>query len=127
MDTTNEAFSDGRRVQGPVALDEWDFTSRVVLTDLPAGQTIRYRVRFLDLGDLKTLSEPITGFFRTPELERPTRDVTLAWSADTVGQGWGIDISRGGLGLYETMRRLQPDMFVHVGDVVYAINPCRPK
>ena len=31
------------------------------------------------------------------------RDVTIAWSADTVGQGWGINPDWGGLRLYETM------------------------
>jgi alkaline phosphatase D len=125
--STTESFADARRVDGPAALAEWDYTSRIVLTDLPPGQTIHYRVRFLDLGDLKALSEPVTGFFRTPQLSAPTRDVTLAWSADTVGQGWGIDLARGGLRAYETMRRAQPDLFVHVGDVVYADQPLQPE
>jgi alkaline phosphatase D len=49
--------------------------------------------------------------------------VRLAWSADTVGQGWGIDLARGGLRTYETMRRLEPDLFVHCGDTIYADGP----
>ena len=121
---TTSRFDDVRRVTGPAALEEWDYTSRITLTELPPGQTIHYRVSFLDLGDLKTLSEPQQGAFRTPEVgERPTRDVTLAWSADTCGQGWGIDESRGGFRLYETMRAAQPDVFVHVGDTIYADQP----
>src|SRR5882757_7185676 len=35
---TTESFTDPRRVRGPHALEPNDFTSRVVLTDLPAGQ-----------------------------------------------------------------------------------------
>jgi alkaline phosphatase D len=49
--------------------------------------------------------------------------VRLAWSADTVGQGWGIDSARGGLCSYETMRQLEPDVFVHCGDTIYADVP----
>ena len=40
-----------------------------------------------------------------------------------MGQGWGIDLARGGLRSYETMRRLEPDLFVHCGDTIYADNP----
>ena len=47
----------------------------------------------------------------------------MAWSADTVGQGWGINPEWGGLRLYETMRRAQPDVFINVGDTIYADQP----
>jgi alkaline phosphatase D len=53
----------------------------------------------------------------------PARDVRLAFSADTCGQGWGIDEARGGLLLYESMRRVSPDLFVHCGDTIYADQP----
>jgi alkaline phosphatase D len=49
--------------------------------------------------------------------------VTLAWSADTVGQGWGLNPEWGGLRMYETMRRAEPDIFVNVGDTIYADGP----
>jgi alkaline phosphatase D len=126
--TTSGSYTDGVRVVGPSALEEWDYTARIALTDLPPGQRVRYRVTFVDLGDLKTSSVPVEGSFRTPELdERPTRDVTIAWSADTCGQGWGIDLSRSGLGLYEVMRQVEPDVFVHCGDLVYADDPLVPE
>jgi alkaline phosphatase D len=137
--STNEAFTDVRRIVGPSALPESGFTARVDLSGLPAGQTIAYRVLFQDLGDLRTWSLPALGRFRSaparPALEAfpahgavhprgaATRDVRLAWSADTVGQGWGIDTARGGLRGYETMRRLEPDVFVHCGDTIYADGP----
>ena len=125
---TSGPLSGGQRIVGPSALEEWDFTSRIALTGLPPGQTVRYRVTFQDLGDLDTVSAPIEGSFRTPEADdRVTRDVTLAWSADTCGQGWGIDVSRGGLVGYETLRRIQPDLFLHCGDVVYADDPVKPE
>ena len=118
---TTERFENPRRVRGPAALESSDFTSRTVLTGLPPGQRIFYRVVYQDLSDLRTWSEPSGGSFATPS-EAP-RDVTLAWSADTVGQGWGINPDWGGLKLYETMRRAQPDVFVNVGDTIYADQP----
>ena len=107
---------------GPAALDTSDYTARVILTDLPAGQRVFYRVLFQDLTDLKTWSLPQAGSFRTPEAT-PRRNVTIAWSADTVGQGWGINQEWGGLKLYDAMRRADPDVFINCGDTIYADQP----
>ena len=123
---TTERFDNARLVPGPAALEGSDFTARVVLSDLPAGQRIFYRVRFSDLGDLKSVSEPVTGSFSTAHWDS-TRDVTLAWSADTVGQGWGINPEFGGLRLYATMLEARPDLFVHCGDTIYADGPLAPE
>jgi alkaline phosphatase D len=123
--STTERFTDPRRVRGPAAIDSSDFTSRIVLTDLPPGQRIFYRVLYQDLSDLRTWSDPAAGSFTTPSASR--RDVRIAWSADTVGQGWGINRDWGGLRLYETMRRTQPDVFVNVGDTIYADGPILPE
>ena len=120
---TTERFESALRVPGPAALDGSDFTARVVLQDLPAGQRIFYRVLFQDLTDLRTWSVPVQGSFRTAAGSAVDRDVTLAWSADTVGQGWGINPDWGGLRLYETMRAAEPDVFVHCGDTIYADQP----
>ena len=122
---TTERFADPRRVRGPAALETSDFTSRLTLTDLPAGQRIFYRVLYQDLSDLTTWSEPVAGSFTTPS--STPRDVTIAWSADTVGQGWGINPEWGGLRLYDTMRRAQPDVFINVGDTIYADQPVLPE
>jgi alkaline phosphatase D len=119
--STTDRFTTVQRVRGPIASDGSDFTARTVLTGLPDGQRVFYRVQFLDLSDLKTLSEPVTGSFVT---HGPAgRDLTIAWSADTVGQGWGINPDFGGLRLYETMRQAQPDVFVNLGDTIYADQP----
>jgi alkaline phosphatase D len=122
---TTERFENPLRRVGPSALDGTGYTARTVLTDLPPGQRIFYRVRFQDLSDLKNWSEPEAGAgsFRTPELSAPRRAVTLAWSADTIGQGWGINREWGGLKLYETMHRAEPDLFVNCGDTIYADQP----
>ena len=124
---TTEKFENGWRRTGPAALESTDFTARILLTDLPANQRIFYRVTFQDLAVLRAVSDPKTGSFRTPPSAAARRDVTLAWSADTVGQGWGINPSWGGLKLYETMRRAEPDVFIHCGDTIYADGVLQPE
>lgn len=122
---TTESFGDARRVVGPAALEVSDFTAQVDLTGLPPGQQLFYRVCFQDLADIKTLSLPVGGRFKTAPA-RPS-DIGFAWSADTVGQGWGINPEWGGLRMYETMRQAAPDFFLHSGDTIYADNPLLPE
>jgi alkaline phosphatase D len=122
---TDERFGGARRLRGPAALPETGHTAKVVLSGLPPGREIFYRVVFQDLGDLKTLSAPVSGRLRTAPAE--ARDVSFVWSGDTAGQGWGISPEWGGMKIYETMRRLGPDFFVHSGDMIYADNPIKPE
>src|SRR5262245_52315269 len=118
---TTDSFRDARKIVGPAALDVSDYTARVILTDLPPGQTIAYGVSFQDLASPKVWSEPVVGRFRTPPREK--RDVLFTWGGDVAGQGYGINPEWGGYRLYEAMRKLQPDFFVHSGDHIYADNP----
>ena len=118
---TTDSFRDARRVVGPAALPEDDYTAKVVLNGLPPGQQVVYRVTFQDLAYPKARSFPAVGRFRTPPLG--PADVTFAWGGDTAGQGYGIDLSRGGMKTYESIRRARPDFFLHSGDHIYADNP----
>ena len=61
------------------------------------------------------------GRFRTAPADR--RDISFVWSGDTAGQGWGIDETRGGMRIYDTMLRARPDFFIHCGDTIYADGP----
>jgi alkaline phosphatase D len=119
--STSDAFRDAQRIVGPAALAETDFTARVDLTGLPAGQQIFYRVLFQDLASPKLMSEPATGRFRTPAAGR--RTITFAFSGDEAGQGWGINADWGGMKMYEVMRRTNPDFLIHSGDQIYADGP----
>jgi len=105
-------------VPGPYCLDLSDFTGHLPLDGLPPGQKILYEVVFEDLRT-GALSEPLAGSFSTPG----RGNVRFCWGGDTVGQGWGINPAFGGLKIYETMRRLQPDFFLHSGDTIYADGP----
>ena len=122
---TTGSFTDARRALGPLASEDTDFTARVDLRGLPPGQTIVYRATFEDQGDPRAFSLPVLGRFKTPSLA--ASDVTLAWSADTCGQGFGINPEWGGLRMYETIRRAGPDVFLHCGDTIYADGPLVPE
>jgi len=123
--STTESFSNVRRAQGPTALEATDFTSKLDLSGLPPGQRIFYRVLYEDLANSKIRSAPVTGSFQTAPAV--ARDITLAFSADTAGQGFGINPEWGGFRLYETMRRERPDFFINSGDMIYADGPILPE
>ena len=118
---TSDSFQNARRIVGPAVLEESDFAAKMMLTDLPAGQDIFYRVRFQDLQDINVESEPTVGHFRTAPAGR--RDNKFVWSGDTAGQGWGINPDWGGMKIYAKMLEQQPDFFIHSGDTVYADGP----
>lgn len=119
--STTDSFRDPRRVVGPAALQADDYTARVDLTDLPAGQDIFYRVQFQDLADVNVLSEPAMGRFRSAPAA--AQDITFVWTGDTAGQGWGINLDWGGMRGYATMLDQQPAFLIHSGDSVYADGP----
>lgn len=117
--TTERPTSETRLVRGPALTALSDFTGRVELSSLPAGQRIFVEVELAGLDGGR--GEPLLGHFQTPGAGRsPLR---LLWSGDMVGQGWGINPDWGGIRIFETMRRLEPHLFLHSGDTIYADNP----
>jgi alkaline phosphatase D len=115
------------RVSDPVSAAS-DFTARLDLTGLPAGQRIVYEARFEAAGG--ELSEPVRGSFSTPSgsdaRSRSGNPVRIAWGGDVCGQGWGIDEARGGMKAFASMQAAEPDLFIHSGDVIYADAPIPP-
>ncbi|QPC43211.1 alkaline phosphatase D family protein [Kaustia mangrovi] len=122
---TTDSFKNPMVFTGPDAIEASDYTAKLDLTDLPADQDIFYRVKFLDLADMQTSSEPVTGHLRTAPMAK--RDITFVWSGDTAGQGWGIDRDRGGMKTYATMLQARPDFFIHSGDTIYADGKIEPE
>ena len=117
-------FSSPTVVRGSQARPTLDFTARVDLQGLPAGEEIFLRT-FFDATDSKRgKSEPLFGRFRTPPAGR--RAIRFVWSGDTCGQGWGINPDLGGMTIYRTMLADNPDFFIHSGDNIYADAPLRP-
>jgi len=117
---TSASFANARKLRGPYAQEATDFTARIDLTGLPAGQDLFYRVTWEDLAG-GGLSEPMAGHLRTAPSGK--RDIRFVWSGDTVGQGWGINETFGGMKIYEAMRQRNPDFFIHSGDNIYADGP----
>jgi len=117
---TTDTFRDIRRAVFVDALPESDLTAKALLDDLPPGQDIFYRINFQDLSSA-VFGEPKVGHFRTAPAQR--RSISFVWSGDTMGQGWGIDLGRGGMRSYAAMHRNAPDFFIHCGDNIYADCP----
>lgn len=107
----------GRTFDGSVAAAATDFTARTLVTGLPPGTRVTYRAYF-------DKHESVVGTFRTAP-ERAER-LLFAFSGDTNGQGWGIDPRRGGMPAYAALAALKPDLFLHLGDTIYADDPIPP-
>ncbi len=123
--STTESFEKLNRLAGPAAMEFNALTTRVDLTGLPANQRIFYRIWYEDLMHPRITSEKVVGSFHTaPSPGAPApRDLTVVCSADTCGQGYGINPDWGGYKIYETMRQHQPDLFINGGDTIYADQP----
>ena len=67
----------------------------------------------------------MVGRFRTAPADR--RDVSFVWGGDVAGQGWGINPDDGGMFTFATMRKHQPDFFLHSGDTIYADGAIKPE
>jgi alkaline phosphatase D len=110
-----------RRI-GPIATETTDLTSRIFLDGLTPGRTYHARVAFADSDNGYQHGPWLEGRFRIPALVKD-RAIRFQWSGDMCGQGWGINPDFGGARIYESMRRRDPDFFIHSGDTIYADGP----
>ena len=69
------------------------------------------------------MSEPATGRFRVPPSRQPRRELRLVGRHGRPGLGHQSRV--GGMTIYESMRKLSPDFFVHSGDTIYADMPLK--
>ncbi|MEO8361100.1 MAG: alkaline phosphatase D family protein [Vicinamibacteria bacterium] len=118
---TNDRFENSTIIGNSYAVNSTGLCAKAELQKLPAGENIFYRVRFRDLADARAIGEPVSGRFRTPPADG--RDVSFIWGADTVGQGYGINSAMGGMKIYDSMAKVDADLFIHVGDTVYSDQP----
>lgn len=111
---------------------ETDHTAKIGVTGLPSGSHFLYAVQFEDESGVRSPAE--FGTFRTaPEGLRPGRGQrvrrpsgtrqSFVWTADTAGQGFGINPDLGGMRTYRAMAATNPDFFIHAGDTIYADGP----
>ena len=121
--STTESFRNATALPPITASPESDFCAKRLIENLPSGQTIFYRTKFRDLAQVNVESDWVTGRFRTAPADR--RDVSFVWGGDVVGQGWGINPDDGGMTTFATMRKHNPDIFIHSGDTIYADGPIK--
>ncbi len=112
----NPEFRHAKRIHGPLASADTDFTARVSVKQRWHRDRVYWRAR------TGPMEEWMLGSFLPPSRGR---NVRFAWGGDTCGQGWGIDEARGGLRIYDDIRQQKPDFLVHLGDLVYADNPMK--
>ncbi len=118
--STTSTFVNAHRVEGPLATTQTGFTAQRRLTGLPGGH-VYYRVRFE--GDGGSSRAEVGRLWTPPAKATVRRDLRIGWGGDVAGQGYGIDLHRGGMTMFETLRRRNFDLFIHSGDHVYADNP----
>jgi alkaline phosphatase D len=104
------------RTEAMIALDETrDRTGRIVLDTLTAATRYAYEVH----GAAST----VRGTFATAPAPDADAAVRLVWSGDLGGNGYCRDVEDG-YRIFRTMRRRRPDLFLFVGDTVYADQMC---
>ncbi len=117
---------DYRRVErrvGPLASSDSGLTAKIDLTGLPSGEELHYRIAFESPDDPRAMSPWHNGRLRLPG--KAARRLCFTFSGDEAGQGFGINLDRGGYRIYEAMRKMQPDLFIHQGDQIYADGPLK--
>jgi alkaline phosphatase D len=92
-----------------------DFTGQLLLEGLRPDTAYRYRVG----------SGKARGSFRTAPEEDDADRVRLAFGGDVSGQNVCRDAGEG-FPIMDTIRRFRPDVFVGLGDMIYADNACDP-
>jgi alkaline phosphatase D len=90
-----------------------DYTGQVVLKGLKPDTTYRYK-----LGSTR-------GSFETAPQAGDAERIRLAFGGDVAGQNVCRDANEG-FPIMETIRRSRPDLFVGLGDMIYADNACDP-
>jgi alkaline phosphatase D len=104
----------------PVAVEaETDFTARVLVESLQPDTEYLVRARF-------GTGPPGKASFRTAPAPSEERDVRIAWGGDLAGQNVCRDRARG-FPVFEGVERYAPDLFIGLGDMIYADSPCEAR
>jgi alkaline phosphatase D len=123
--TLNVVLSGGRhgRIGRAEAASADDFTARLSLGHLAPGTTYRYRAWFSLGSPGSSHGPPVEGSFRTAPDDATVAPLRLAFGGDLNGQNVCRDAAEG-LPIMETVRAWKPEVFVGLGDSIYADNAC---
>jgi alkaline phosphatase D len=123
--TLNVALSGGRhgRIATAPSLAENDYTARIPLDGLAPGTTYAYRAWF-SLGAPGFAHGPaVEGSFQTAPAANTAAPLRLDFGGDLAGQNVCRDVNDGFPAL-DAVRVRHPDVFVGLGDMIYADNAC---
>jgi alkaline phosphatase D len=121
----NVRLSGGRHRQVDPAL-AWatrDFTAQVRVDRLAPDTTYRYRLWFSRGAPGRERGPVVTGSFRTAPDDATVAPVRLAFGGDISGQNVCRDVLEG-FPIADTIHAWRPDVFVGLGDMIYADNAC---
>jgi alkaline phosphatase D len=123
--TLNVRLSGGahERISGAPARAADDFTARVPLEQLRPGTTYRYRAWFSLRGHGSSPGPVAQGTFRTAPRDGVAAPLRLDFGGDLNGQNVCRDAAKG-MPIMNTVRARRPDVFVGLGDIIYADNAC---
>ncbi|MCL4685313.1 alkaline phosphatase D family protein [Myxococcota bacterium] len=111
---------------GEIPVDgESDHAGRIALEDLEPATSYRATVRFSAPGAADPPGRPATARFRTAPLASEPAAVRLAWGGGLAGQGICRD-AREGFPIFDRILAERPDVFVGLGDMIYADDVCHP-
>jgi alkaline phosphatase D len=102
---------------------ESDYAGQVVIDGLLPATPHRAVVRFVDARG--QAGSPEAALFRTAPAPEDPAPVRLAWSGDLAGQGACRD-AREGFPIFAHVLAERPDLFVALGDMIYADDVCHP-
>ncbi|MGD9764734.1 MAG: alkaline phosphatase [Candidatus Binatia bacterium] len=102
---------------------ERDYTGRVALRGLAPDTAYAYRM-WCASGHTTSSEVASTGSFRTAPADDRPRPVRVVWGGDLGGQNVCRD-RRQGYPIFATMSARRPDLFVALGDMIYADDVCR--
>jgi alkaline phosphatase D len=102
-----------------------DYTVRVPLDGLAASTAYTYRVWFSRGAPGLGHGPVVTGSFSTAPPAERAAPFRLAFGGDVAGQNVCRDSSEG-FPIFDTVRARRPDVFVGLGDMIYADNACAP-
>ncbi len=114
-----------RRVQRTPATGDHDHTARVLLDGLSPNTSYRYRAWFSRGAPGVGRGPAVAGEFQTAPADDSAAPIRLAFGGDVSGQNVCRDLIEG-LPIAETIRAWRPDVFVGLGDMIYADNACDP-
>ena len=123
--TLNAVLSGGRhgRIAQAPARAVNDFTALIPLAHLAPGTTYRYRAWFSLGSGGSSHGPPVEGSFRTAPERDTAAPLRLAFGGDLNGQNVCRD-SVEGMPIMDIIRARRPDVFVGLGDIIYADNAC---